>query len=186
MAKGWVEQIDEQIAYGKMTMIELEEILKELSTAKRSKGNTFQFTEYCSAESYKELTTGADAFDRAMMREVGSSDLEILQRDVREFLHRNHLRKDQEGEFRRCKEGFGFMSGEEYFFYNYCHINGKLPVYRQMDKATFDIEFSKYINECKRVRSYKPRESGNDRDRRAFQRPLTTEECFRLKNKKDV
>lgn len=30
-------------------------------------------------------------------------------------------------ELRRCKEGHKGMSGEEYFFLNYCYINGKLP-----------------------------------------------------------
>ncbi|MDC6350680.1 hypothetical protein PP178_03885 [Zeaxanthinibacter sp. PT1] len=30
-------------------------------------------------------------------------------------------------ELRRCAEGHGDMSGEEYYFYHYCRINGKLP-----------------------------------------------------------
>jgi len=184
MKKGIVKQIDE-LPYGKMTLEGLEAMLEELTKSKPN-SNKFQLTEYCSAEQYQELRTGADAFDRALMSECGSTKAEILKRDIREFCHRNPSMSDyNKVQYERCKNGWNDMTGQEYFYYNFCYINGRLPIRRDVDRNAFDEAFARYTAEVERMRTYKyNKECGNDEDKRHLERPRTPEECFRLQNKK--
>ena len=176
MKKGIVKQIDE-IPYGEMTMEGLEAIMDELTKCK-PKSNSFQCTEYVSAEQMQELRTGYDAFDRAIMREAGHSEKKILERDIREFIDRNSgMSKDYEVEYTRCKLGYNGMSGEEYFFLNYCKINGRLPLeYTKEKYATYIIAVSRKIN-------YWKKESYKFLDNKFMEQPKSPEQCFRLKNK---
>ena len=181
MKKGIVKQIDE-MPYGEMTIEGLESIMKEFSKSK-PKSNNFQFTEYCSTDQWQELRTGSDEFDRAMMKHCGHSDLEILQRDVREYLDRNRLSKDVQIEFIRCKQGYKDMTGEEYFYYNYCYINGKLPIYRDLNKEIFEMNRDRYLVEAKRKRNYLSKKPYTILEQKMREQPISPEECFRLKNK---
>ena len=56
--------------------------------------------------------------------------------------------ENQERELKRCKDGYDGMSGEEYFFYNYCRIDGKLP-----KKGTYNFKAMKeYLDKAQKMR----------------------------------
>lgn len=173
-----MKEEEEIMPYGKMTQKELEKILSDLNK-NLPKKREFKLITYCSNEQYQELRTGADAFDRAVMNEWGATDIQLLKRDIREFLSRNriHGNSNMAEEYKRCKLGFGDMTGQEYFFYNYCYSNGRLPIYRKQDHDTFQMYYERYKKETQRIRDYKVKVPKH-------LKPISPEECFRAKNVK--
>ncbi len=134
-----------------------------------------EFTMYVDSDNYCMVRSGADQFDQAIRTYSGISNENYI-RD--EFIKRNKMSKDMEEEYRRCKDGFEDMTGEQYFFYNYCKINGEAPIRRDSDDAFFkDFENYKKNVGLKKVLWGRRRHYISDKDMR-FQYPLTPEEAF--------
>lgn len=184
--KGIVAKIEDQSAYGTLNVDDLEKLFDDLSKrSSNGKRNSFDFTEYCSLDQFQELRTGSDIFDRAIMCEAGFDD-EILKRDIREFLSRNSSIKDRDAvNYRRCKEGYMGMSGDEYFYLNYCRINGELPLeYTPEALERYQVEVARLRGlQSLKFRRFGHKPSYFDLERRMFEKPKSPEECFRLKNK---
>jgi hypothetical protein len=91
-------------------------------------------------------------------------------------------KENKEEEYRRCKFGFEDMTGEEYFYYNYCYVinskgERKNPTYRQLDHEQFQKVFKEYQINVLNIRKLKMRRHGFD-SRRYLPVILTPEDYF--------
>lgn len=149
-----------------------EEGLKKILSTKPKK---HPYTFYCDAESYRKVQSGGDQFNMALLNYIGKKTHDYV---CKEFIRRNNMDSQMEKEYLKCKNGTADMTGEEYFFYNYCRINGNLP-----DPGTYSPEkFQRYLEEAKKIKTIKWRRKSGIKPS-LFEKYMTPEDAFYQKIK---
>ena len=105
--------------YYNVTEKRLKDVIDDVLCDRSNLDRRFMVYGVMSMDQYLKVDSFRDRFHMASCNLLG---IDAFAWKTEEFINRNDMDIDKEVEYRRCREGHDGMSGEEYFYYNYCKV----------------------------------------------------------------